>query len=40
MNLPDVFQNKNIDIKDMPQELFYGNKVISTVNKQKKILEL
>lgn len=36
MNLPDVFQNKNIDIKDMPQELFYGNKVTSTINKQKK----
>lgn len=36
MNLPDVFQNKNIDIKEMPQELFYGNKVGVERNHMKK----
>ncbi len=29
MSLPNVFQNKNIEIKDTPQELFYGNEIMS-----------
>lgn len=38
MNLPNVFQNKNIEIKNTPQELFYGNQIIrkNTINKDIK----
>ena len=38
MNLPEVFQNKKIEIKETSQELFYGNKSVpkSTHNKDIK----
>ena len=37
MNLPDVFQNKKIEIKEIPQELFYGNRVINKSTSKKDI---
>lgn len=37
MNLPDVFQNKKIEIRETPQELFYGNQVITKTQNPKDI---
>lgn len=37
MNLPDVFQNKRIEIKETPQELFYGNRITPKNTPQKDI---
>ncbi|MCX4365994.1 MAG: hypothetical protein OSJ70_09530 [Bacilli bacterium] len=37
MNLPNVFQNKKIEIKDTPQELFYGNRIIPKETEKKDI---
>lgn len=36
MNLPNIFQNKNIRIEKTPQELFYGNKEKQVKKEVKK----